>query len=154
MNWKMTRPNHRVVFEAGEPVAMISPVRRGELERFSAETRMLSQDPELLTKYTEWSASRSKFNADLKTVDSDARETGLAKGLRARPLGAGGASTGTSDQRRADPVQGPPPRRVTGRIVTGRTNTDRPMRLTVRPAGRRVITTPRNVVPRMNLNRQ
>ena len=79
MNWKMTRPNHRVVFEAGEPVAMISPVRRGELERFSAETRMLSQDPELLTKYTEWSASRSKFNADLKTVDSDARKQGWQK---------------------------------------------------------------------------
>jgi LPS sulfotransferase NodH len=34
MNWKLTRPNHPVVFEAGEPIAMISPVRRNELERF------------------------------------------------------------------------------------------------------------------------
>ncbi len=79
MNWKMTRPNHRVVFEAGEPIAMISPVRRGELERFSAETRMLSGNPELRTAYTEWSASRSKFNADLKTGDPDARKQGWQK---------------------------------------------------------------------------
>ena len=79
MNWKMTRPNHRVVFEAGEPIAMISPVRRGELERFSAETHMLSRNPELRTRYTEWSASRGKFNADLKTADSDARKQGWQK---------------------------------------------------------------------------
>jgi LPS sulfotransferase NodH len=79
MNWKMTRPNHRVVFEAGEPIAMISPVRRGELERFTAETRMLSANPELRTKYAEWSASRSKFNADLRTTDSEARKQGWQK---------------------------------------------------------------------------
>jgi hypothetical protein len=53
MNWKMTRPNHRVVFEAGEPIAMISPVRRGELERFAAEIRPLAEDPALQAKYAE-----------------------------------------------------------------------------------------------------
>jgi LPS sulfotransferase NodH len=79
MNWKLTRPNHKVVFEAGEPIAMISPVKRGELERFVAETRLLTQDSELHTKYTEWSASRSKFNADLRTNDSDARKQGWQK---------------------------------------------------------------------------
>ena len=34
MNWKLTRPHHPVVFEADEPIAMNSPVRRGQLEEF------------------------------------------------------------------------------------------------------------------------
>ena len=34
MNWKLTRPNHPVTFEAGEPFCMIAPCRRHELEAF------------------------------------------------------------------------------------------------------------------------
>jgi hypothetical protein len=34
MNWQVTRRNHPIVFEEGEPIAMISLIRRGELERF------------------------------------------------------------------------------------------------------------------------
>jgi hypothetical protein len=74
MNWKLTRPNHPVVFEAGEPIAMISPVRRCELDSSVAETRSIAQDPALRDKYIAWSASRSKFNTDLRTSDSDARK--------------------------------------------------------------------------------
>jgi LPS sulfotransferase NodH len=79
MNWKMTRPNHKVVFEPGEPIAMISPVRRGELELFAPEIIPLHHDPELSRKYNEWSASRDSFNAGLRMQGSDARKSGWQK---------------------------------------------------------------------------
>jgi len=74
MNWKLTRPNHPVVFEAGEPIAMISPVRRGQLEQFSAEIQPLSQNHETFENYTAWSKSRDRFNADLKVTGSAAKQ--------------------------------------------------------------------------------
>lgn len=79
MNWKMTRTNHPVVFEPGEPIAMISPVKRGELEQFEPEIRMLSEDPDLSQGYAAWSASRGKFNADLRAKDPEARKQGWQK---------------------------------------------------------------------------
>ena len=79
MNWQMTRPNHKVVFEVGEPIAMISPVQRGDLERFVPEIVPLSDDPDLTAKYREWSASRDSFNAGLRVQGSDARKSGWQK---------------------------------------------------------------------------
>jgi hypothetical protein len=79
MNWKMTRPNQPVVFEAGEPIAMISPVRRGELERFAAEIRPLAEAPALRARYAEWSDSRTRFNADLHARDPEATKQGWQK---------------------------------------------------------------------------
>jgi hypothetical protein len=46
MNWKFTRPHHRVRFDAGEPYCMIVPQRRGELEAFRPVIRDLATDPE------------------------------------------------------------------------------------------------------------
>ena len=79
MNWKMTRPDHKVVFEADEPIAMISPVRRGELERFAPEFAALSDDPDIEAKYKTWSASRNLFNADLQVAGSSAQKAGWQK---------------------------------------------------------------------------
>lgn len=79
MNWKVTRPNHPIVFEAGEPVAMISLVRRGELEQVTPEIQMLAKDQEMLEKYTAWSKSRETFNADLKVPGSEAKKAGWQK---------------------------------------------------------------------------
>jgi LPS sulfotransferase NodH len=45
MHWKFTRANQTVVFEAGEPFAMISPVRRGDVEAFDAERLPISDSP-------------------------------------------------------------------------------------------------------------
>jgi Family of unknown function (DUF6065)/Stf0 sulphotransferase len=88
MNWQMTRPNHRVVFEAGEPIAMISPVRRGELERFVPEVVPLRDNADLLREYTEWSASRDSFNAGLRVQDSAERKSGWQKDYtRGRTIG-------------------------------------------------------------------
>ncbi len=79
MNWKLTRPNHQVVFEAGEPIAMISPVQRGQLEQFVAEIQPLSRDQDTFANYTTWSKSRDEFNADLKVAGSAAKKAGWQK---------------------------------------------------------------------------
>lgn len=46
MNWKLTRPDHPVRFEADEPFCMVVPQRRGELESFAPEIRDLTRDRE------------------------------------------------------------------------------------------------------------
>jgi LPS sulfotransferase NodH len=76
MNWKVTRPNHPLVFEKDEPIAMISPLRRGEVEQFRPELRNLSENPELAALHAEWARSRARHNADLKVPDSQARKEG------------------------------------------------------------------------------
>ena len=76
MNWKLTRPGHRVVFEEGEPIAMVVPVRRGELEQFRPEIRPLSDDPSLEAGYRAWVRSRGQFNADLKAKGAEAEKQG------------------------------------------------------------------------------
>lgn len=73
MNWKLTRPNHTVVFEVGEPVAMIVPVPRGELELFRPEIRDLADDPETAAAFKRWADSRTQFNAELKQPGSEAQ---------------------------------------------------------------------------------
>jgi LPS sulfotransferase NodH len=88
MNWKITRPNHKVVFEAGDPVAMISPVRRGELERFAPEVLPLSSDPDIEAAYKAWSASRNSFNAGLLVAGSPAQKAGWQRDyVRGRTTG-------------------------------------------------------------------
>ena len=60
MNWKLTRPG-RIEFQAGEPVAMLVPQRRGDLEAFAASKAELASDPELFEGYTRWIRSRQEF---------------------------------------------------------------------------------------------
>lgn len=45
MSWQITRPEHVIEFEQGEPFCMIVPQRRGELESFRPEIRDLTSDP-------------------------------------------------------------------------------------------------------------
>jgi hypothetical protein len=74
VNWRLTRPGHAVTFEVGEPVCMLVPQPRGELEAFEPEIRMLEMEPALARQYHSWSASRAEFNAALATPGSDARK--------------------------------------------------------------------------------
>ncbi len=76
MNWKFTRPHHPVVFEKDEPIAMIAPVARGDVERFRPEFRPIAAEPELEAEYQEWSRSRTSFNAALKAGEPEARAAG------------------------------------------------------------------------------
>ena len=47
MNWKFTRPGASVRFEVDEPVCMLVPQRRGELEEFEPELREFDSNPEV-----------------------------------------------------------------------------------------------------------
>ena len=72
MNWQLTRRGHPVRFNVGEPIAMIVPQGRGELERFQPEVRALSANPELDAQYRDWHVRRTDFNANLHSGEPDA----------------------------------------------------------------------------------
>ena len=65
MNWKLTTVNVPVDFEIGEPICMICPVKRGEVESFEPQLRALADEPELLEGFKKWAESRTVFNRDL-----------------------------------------------------------------------------------------
>lgn len=71
MNWKMTRPG-RVAFEPGEPVAMLVPQRRGEMEAFATRQAELASDPELFEGYRTWIESRQEFLDAQRKGDAEA----------------------------------------------------------------------------------
>ena len=73
MNWLFTRPNTPVRFDKGEPFCHLMPVRRGELETVEPELRLLSEDAELKRQHDEWTASRARFNTDLRQPGSPAQ---------------------------------------------------------------------------------
>jgi hypothetical protein len=79
MNWKMTRPGHAVTFDVGEPVCLLVPQRRGELEAFHPYTVPISDDPELRARYEHWMQGRGEFNAALPDPESDAARRGWQK---------------------------------------------------------------------------
>jgi hypothetical protein len=61
MNWKITRPHTRINFSSGEPMCMILPQRRGELEEFQPEIRSIASDEALGRRYEEWSTQRRDY---------------------------------------------------------------------------------------------
>ena len=76
MNWKLTRPNNPVTFKAGEPVAMIVPQRRGDLERFDPVVRDIATDQKLMDDYVRWMESRNQHNTEFADKTSDAYKRG------------------------------------------------------------------------------
>ncbi len=60
MNWRFTRPGKRVKFEKDEPICMVVPVPRGEVERYQPEIHNLESNPELLRSYETWLEDRKK----------------------------------------------------------------------------------------------
>lgn len=61
MNYKILRPHSAVHFRAGEPVCMIVPQRRGELEAFHPFIRSIDDNPAESEGYRRWAASRAAF---------------------------------------------------------------------------------------------
>jgi Family of unknown function (DUF6065) len=52
MSWKLTRKQMPVRFEVGEPICMVVPQRRAELEEFAPELRPIESDEDLDRKHT------------------------------------------------------------------------------------------------------
>lgn len=65
MSWKVTRVGAPIRFEEGEPICMISPLSRGDIEAFRPEIRDLECNPELERNFWLWSDSRKVFNEGL-----------------------------------------------------------------------------------------
>lgn len=67
MNWKLTRPDCLVTFDRGEPICMVVPQRRGELEAFQPAIGDLRNEPELGHDHRRWAESRRRFIAVTKS---------------------------------------------------------------------------------------
>jgi hypothetical protein len=76
MNWKFTAKNLWVEFEKDEPICMLTPVRRGDVESFQPSYREITSNAELNAQYEAWRLSRAQFINDLKKPGSEAREQG------------------------------------------------------------------------------
>jgi Family of unknown function (DUF6065) len=61
MNWIMTRPDHAVTFAKGEPICMVVPQRRGEIEQVRPVIGAIADDTDLSGRYRRWSQSRKAF---------------------------------------------------------------------------------------------
>ncbi len=79
MNWQITRKDTEVVFEKDEPIAMLVPQRRHELESFDPAERSLASDPALEEQFRAWSTSRDSFLRDLKMPGTEASNSGWQK---------------------------------------------------------------------------
>jgi len=73
MNWQVTRRRCPVTFAAGDPIAMLVPQRRGELEAFRPEIRDIERSPAVREPYEEWAEDRAWFNSELRRPGSEAR---------------------------------------------------------------------------------
>ena len=60
MNWKITRPFQKVKFERDEPICMVMPVKRQDVELFQPEIRNLESEPELKKSFEAWMDKRSQ----------------------------------------------------------------------------------------------
>jgi hypothetical protein len=76
MNWRLTRPNHPVRFERGEPICMVVPVPRGLAEGLEPVSLPLESNPDLHREYGLWEQKRNAFNAALAQHDPEAARRG------------------------------------------------------------------------------
>lgn len=80
INWKFTRRGVWATFEKGEPVCLLVPQRRGQLDEFLPKIVSIAAAPdELRAAYADWRERRRDFNEDLKRPGSFARQPGWQK---------------------------------------------------------------------------
>lgn len=79
MNWKFTRPDHDVRFEAGEPICMIVPLQRGLAESLTPVRAPLKSNQELHAAYHEWRTRRNGFLDRLSKGEAETVREGWQK---------------------------------------------------------------------------
>jgi hypothetical protein len=86
MNWRFTRRNHWVRFEAGEPICFIFPVQRQALDRFNPRIAPMSENPQLAADFAAWSRSRDAFQQRMRieppALPADKWQKNYFRGLR------------------------------------------------------------------------
>ena len=98
MSWKFTRKLMPVRFEVDEPICMIVPQRRGELEEFAPELRPIKSDEDLRRKYEFFHRSRHEMGQVQAATDTTAGERVPWEGDYARGKHADGEA-GALDHR-------------------------------------------------------
>jgi len=61
MNWRFTRTNHWVHFDAGEPICFFFPVQRALLDGIKPVMAPIDAEPGLLDRFQDWSRGRDAF---------------------------------------------------------------------------------------------
>jgi hypothetical protein len=79
MNWRLTRCDHPVTFDAGEPICMLVPQRRAELESFRPTICDIKENGDLTRSHQRWSEERRQFLSDLVRPGSKAAQDGWQK---------------------------------------------------------------------------
>jgi Family of unknown function (DUF6065) len=87
-SWKLTRVGHAVTWEDGEPICMIVPQRRGELERWRPRMEDIESREPLRLEYAVFSESRTAFNAAHRRDWQKHYFKGTSPGLARAPEGA------------------------------------------------------------------
>jgi len=79
MNWQLTRRRRAITFAVGDPIGMVVPQRRGEMEAFRPEYRALASDPDAEARYETWAEDRAWFNDLLRRTGSLEQRRGWEK---------------------------------------------------------------------------
>jgi hypothetical protein len=66
MNWRFTRPGHRIHFDALEPICFLFPVERAAIEAFSPKFEPLDADPATKERFQAWSRARDAFHERMR----------------------------------------------------------------------------------------
>ena len=61
MNWRFTRTNHWIRFDAGEPICFFFPVKRGVLDNIKPRMEPIESESGLLDRFQSWSRGRDTF---------------------------------------------------------------------------------------------
>jgi hypothetical protein len=100
MSWKLTRRLMPVRFEVDEPICMIVPQRRAELEEFVPELRRIESDENLHSKYEFFLCSRSKLGETQAETNTNVGDRVPWQGDYARGRHADGAAGAHDHQTR------------------------------------------------------
>jgi hypothetical protein len=66
MNWRFTRPDQWVRFDAFEPIAFVFPLQRAALEAFDPKFEPIGDDAELERRFADWSRARDAFHEAMR----------------------------------------------------------------------------------------
>lgn len=61
MNWRFTRRNHTIHFDAGEPICFLFPVQRTALEQVTPRFVLMASEPQQEAHYVAWNNSRTEW---------------------------------------------------------------------------------------------
>jgi hypothetical protein len=71
MNWRITRPDHPIVFERDEPICHVFPLQRGTIDEVVPLSLSIDSDPELKRDYEDAKNARDAFIKGLKENDPE-----------------------------------------------------------------------------------